>query len=191
LCFSLLDLNQVIQLLTGVSFVVSNFFNAMETQTKKEELLVLTDVINVLVSNTETGNTYAVFEENVPPLGGPPPHRHPDEEVFYVLEGEFEFVLNDLENPFKVLGGSVVHVPSNALHTFKNVGKTAGKMVVILSPGDLLDYFRVIGDPITDESQRPDLTKVPDFSKMDVSKVFEFAGAHSVEFVLPKLPEMM
>jgi len=159
----------------------------METQTKKEELLVLTDVLKVLVSNAETGNTYAVFEENVPPLGGPPPHCHPDEEVFYVLEGEFEFILNDLENPFKVFGGSVVHVPPNAWHTFKNVGNTAGKMVVFLSPGKLLDYFRMIGNPITDESQRPDLTKVPDFSKMNVSKVFEFAEAHAVEFVLPEV----
>ena len=59
-------------------------------------------------------------------------------------------------------------------------------MVVVLSPGNLLDYFRAIGTLIIDESQKPDLAKVPDFRKMDVSKVFEFAQAHEVEFVLPK-----
>ena len=103
----------------------------MKTKVKGEKLVVLTNVINVLVSNLETENEYAIFEENVPPLGGPPPHMHPDEEIFYILKGEFEFILNDLQNPFKALQGSVVHVPSNALHTFKNVGnfksrKTAG-----------------------------------------------------------------
>src|SRR5690606_40412672 len=94
----------------------------MKTKNKNEEILVLTDVIKVLVSNTEQENGYAVFEENVPPLGGPPPYRHPDEEIFYVLEGKFEFILNDMESLFKVFPGSVVHVPSNVLHTSK-IGK--------------------------------------------------------------------
>ena len=144
----------------------------MKTEVKKEEWIVLTDIIRVLVSNNETGEEYAIFEESVPPLGGPPPHMHPDEEIFYIVSGEFEFILNDLQNPFKALQGSVVHVPSNALHTFKNVGKTPGKMIVIISPGKLLDYFRVIGTEITHETKLPDLTQVPDVAGMDVSKVF-------------------
>ncbi|QGY46512.1 cupin domain-containing protein [Maribellus comscasis] len=161
----------------------------MKTNGKKEELIVLTDVIKVLVSNTETGNEYAVFEENVPPLGGPPPHMHPDEEIFYIVKGEFEFILNDIQNPFKALEGSVVHVPSNALHTFKNIGKTPGKMIVLLSPGKLLDYFRVIGKYVDETTELPDLTKVPDISKLDVTKVFEFAPGHNVQFVLPEIME--
>jgi len=161
----------------------------MKTEVKKEELIVLTDVMKVLVSNGETGNEYAVFEESVPPLGGPPPHMHPDEEIFYVVKGEFEFILNDIQNPFKALQGSVVHVPSNALHTFKNVGKTPGKMVVILSPGKLLDYFRIIGTTVNENTELPDLTKVPDISKIDVSKVFEYAPAHNIRFVLPEVME--
>ena len=150
-------------------------------------MLVLTDVIKVLVSNHEKGNNYAVFEEQVPPLGGPPPHRHPDEEIFYVLEGRFEFILTDMENPFQVFPGSVVHVPSNAIHTFKNVGGTPGKMVVLLNPGNLLDYFRAIGTPIRNHHDRPDLTKVPDTSKIDLSKVFELAPLYNIEFFLPEV----
>ena len=159
----------------------------MKTKVKREEIIVLTDIIKVLVSNYETQNEYAVFEESVPPLGGPPPHMHPDEEIFYVISGEFEFILNDIQNPFKALAGSVVHVPSNALHTFKNVGENAGKLLVILSPGKLLDYFRVIGEPINQNTEIPDLTQVPDLSKIDISKVFEFAEAHKVQFVLPEI----
>ena len=161
----------------------------MKTDVKREELIVLTDLIKVLVSNLETGNEYAVFEENVPPLGGPPQHMHPDEEIFYVVKGEFEFILNDIQNSFKALAGSVVHVSSNALHTFKNVGNTPGKMIVLLSPGKLLDYFRVIGEKVNETSELPDLTKVPDVSKLDISKVFEFAPAHNVQFVLTEIME--
>ncbi|MCK3684560.1 cupin domain-containing protein [Maribellus sp. YY47] len=161
----------------------------MKTEKKNEEMIVLTDLIKVLVSNHETGNEYAVFEENVPPLGGPPPHTHPDEEIFYIVEGSFEFILNDIQNPFKAHQGSVLHVPSNAVHTFKNVGQTPGKMVVILSPGNLMDYFRVIGTTVEENTPLPDLNKVPDFTKMDVSKAFQHARAHNVHFVLPEVME--
>ncbi|WP_167619652.1 cupin domain-containing protein [Maribellus sediminis] len=161
----------------------------MKTEVKNEQLIVLTDLITVLSGNTENGNGYAVFEERVPPLGGPPPHTHPDEEIFYVVEGEFEFILNDLQNPFKALPGSVIHVPSNAVHTFKNVGSTAGKMVVILSPGTLLDYFRVIGNKVETETDIPDLSRIPDISSIDISRAFNHAPEHNVQFVLPEIME--
>lgn len=161
----------------------------MEAQSKNEQLLVLTDVIKVLVSNVETNNTYAIFEETVPPLGGPPPHSHPDEEIFYVLQGEFEFIKNDLNNPFRALPGSVVHVSSNEIHTFKNVGDSPGKMIVMLAPGKLLDYFRAIGEPLDEKTGYPDLEKIPDCSKLNVEKVFNHAVDHNVEFILPKIAE--
>ncbi|MBP0904072.1 cupin domain-containing protein [Mariniflexile gromovii] len=159
----------------------------MKTQSKNEQLLVLTDIIMVLAISNESNNQYAIFQESVPPLGGPPPHTHPDEEVFYILEGEFEFILNDLENPFKALPGSVVHVPSNAVHTFKNVGISPGKMIVILTPGNLLDFFRDIGHTLKGADDFPNLNEVPDFSKLDLSKVFKYAPKHQVNFILPEV----
>lgn len=151
-----------------------------------EDLLVLTNVIRVLVSPEETNHTYAVFEENVPPLGGPPPHMHPDEEIFYVLEGAFEFVLHDVTTPFKAKAGSVVHVPSMALHAFKNVGDVPGKMVVVLGKGDLIDYFRTIGTPLTEQSQWPDLTCVPDLKTVDVKSAVESGERFNIKFDLPE-----
>ncbi len=157
----------------------------MKSQSKNEQLLVLTDIIKVLAINKEPNNQYVIFEESVPPLGGPPPHTHPDEEVFFILDGDFEFVLNDLESPFKALPGSVVHVPSNAVHTFKNVGTSSGKMLVILTPGELLDYFRVIGSELNSTIDMPNLNEVPDFSRLDLAKVFKHAPEHNVNFILP------
>ncbi|UKN02262.1 cupin domain-containing protein [Paracrocinitomix mangrovi] len=153
----------------------------------KEDLIVLTNVIRLLVTPEETDYEYAIFEENVPPLGGPPPHTHQDEEIFYILSGEFEFVLNDLNSPFKAQAGSVVHIPSLALHTYKNVGKTSGKMVVILSKGELIDYFRVIGNPVKNESEWPDLNNIPDMTKIDVKSVVEKGVEFNVSFELPTL----
>ena len=60
-------------------------------------------------------------------------------------------------------------------------------MVVLLNPGDLLTYFREIGKPIGKENDRPDLTQVPDVSKIDLSKGFELAPMHNIEFFLPEV----
>lgn len=156
-------------------------------KSKNEQLLVLTDLISILVNEQETNHQYAIFEECVPPLGGPPLHQHPDEELFYVLEGTFEFILNDPENPIKAFPGSVIHIPSNAVHTFKNVGETMGKMLVLLTPGNLLNYFRAIGNEIKKESDIPDLKKVPNIEKLNLDSVFKHAPSHQVKFIFPEI----
>lgn len=151
---------------------------------KNERLIVLSDLMQILVSPEQTGNSYAIIENIVPPLAGPPPHTHPDEEVFYVLEGEFDFILHDPENPQRANAGSVIHVPSMALHTFKNVGDKPGKLLVILTPGSLIDYFRGIASPY-DPENLSDMNQIPDFAKMDLSKVFALAPEFKVSYVLP------
>jgi quercetin dioxygenase-like cupin family protein len=63
-----------------------------------EKLFVLTDLITIKISAKDTANLYSVIEEIVPPGGGPPPHRHAEVEIFYVLEGTFDFVIEDILN---------------------------------------------------------------------------------------------
>ncbi|MFL6085518.1 MAG: cupin domain-containing protein [Mycobacterium sp.] len=47
----------------------------------------------------------------------PPPHRHRrEDEIFCVLEGEYEFVVGDRTIP--ATAGSVVYGPRNIPHTF-------------------------------------------------------------------------
>src|SRR5262249_58913725 len=48
-------------------------------------------------------------------------HRHPGEEVIYVLEGSLEYHI-DGETPVTVEAGAVFFVPAGAHHTAKNVG---------------------------------------------------------------------
>ncbi len=156
-------------------------------QEGQEPLLLFTDLITFRATQSSTNGQYAIFEEEVPPLGGPPPHAHPDEEIFYILRGEFQFVLNDLTNPFSAQAGSLIHVPANAVHTFKNVGKTAGKMVVIITPGHLEHYFREVAIPVSEAVEKPDLNVSPDISKIDTAKAFALAEKYGIQFFLPKV----
>ena len=48
-------------------------------------------------------------------------HKHPGEEVIYVLEGTLEYHL-DGQAPITVSAGEVVFVPAETVHAVRNVG---------------------------------------------------------------------
>ena len=59
--------------------------------------------------------------------------RHREDEMFYVLEGEFEFRCGD--RVFKAAKDSLVALPREIPHAFKNTGNALGKTLLVLIPG--------------------------------------------------------
>lgn len=59
-----------------------------------------------------------------------PAHRHPQEEIYELLEGELEIAIDDAAQV--VRPGTAVIVPPNAQHSLKAL--TSGRMIVIDSP---------------------------------------------------------
>lgn len=75
----------------------------------------------------ETGGTYSLTDSTVLPQGEAPPQiHHREDESFYVLEGEFEFL--DRDQWIKAAPGSFVRVPKGSLHTLKNSGEEVGRL---------------------------------------------------------------
>ena len=75
----------------------------------------------------------------MPPGGGPPPHIHRNEdETFYVVEGQIDFLLGDET----VTGGpgDFVNVPRGTVHRFRNSGTSAAMMILTFSP-DIEHFF--------------------------------------------------
>jgi quercetin dioxygenase-like cupin family protein len=144
----------------------------------REQLMLLGILITILIPKSATNGKYAVWEETVPPQAGPPPHTHTDEEVFYVLEGEFEFMLNGALIPAKP--GSVIHVPSGELHNYRNTGSTAGKLLTMITPGLLETFFHTVGQPVKTAADIPDLDLVPDFARMDAGQFIALAPQYKV-----------
>ena len=165
---------------------MNNYIDNLRTESY-EQLLVLTDLITLLVPAKATAGRYSIWEDIVPPLAGPPPHSHPDEEIFYVVDGSFEFMLHDPANPIPATTGAVIKIPGNALHTFRNIGTTAGKLLTCAMPGKLEDYFRAVGKPVRSAHDIPDLTKVPDFATLDIANFLQLAPQHEVTFYLPEM----
>jgi mannose-6-phosphate isomerase-like protein (cupin superfamily) len=65
------------------------------------------------------------------PRSSPYFHRDQDEN-FYVLEGNFEFLVDD--RTVECGPGSFLHLPKGTVHTFRNIGEVDGKLLVTISP---------------------------------------------------------
>lgn len=93
-------------------------------------LKVLGEEITVLASAGQT-SSYEIFRQTGPEGSGPPPHSHPWDEAFYVIEGQVHFSVGD-EQDLIAQSGTLVHVPGGSTHWFR-FGPGGGGMISITS----------------------------------------------------------
>jgi quercetin dioxygenase-like cupin family protein len=100
-----------------------------------------------------------VIEAVVPPGYSPPMHRHDfGTESFYVLEGSVRFVLGDREETHGP--GGVAHVPRSVRHSFEVLGDEPARVLDLVAPAGLWDFFAECGEPAT-ELRLPDEIDIP------------------------------
>jgi quercetin dioxygenase-like cupin family protein len=62
----------------------------------KRTLWVMGELLTQKIPGRTTGGAYSLFEVATPPGAGPPPHvNHREDEAFYVLEGGYEFLVDE------------------------------------------------------------------------------------------------
>lgn len=104
----------------------------------------------------ETGHTLmGVFESTMPPSGGFAfAHVHDAyEEVFYVLEGEIDYLLGEVWTTAPV--GTTICVPRGVVHAFRNRGPRPARHLVVHAPVDALDAIEEVGR--AGQDQWPDI----------------------------------
>ena len=68
-------------------------------------------------------------------------HKHPGEEIIYVLAGSLEYQI-DGSPPVVLQPGDVLFVPAGAIHSARNIGKVRG--------AELATYIVEKGKPLTE-----------------------------------------
>ena len=146
-------------------------------------LRVLGEVVTYKITSERTGGAYSLFEVMSEPGNGLPPHvQHREDEAFYVLEGEYEFLDNG--HTMRVGQGSLVYVPKGNLHTYKNVGMTPGKMLVSQTPGGLHErFFEEIGQEEAQDKFKPTAHE----GQLDAERIVTIAATYGIEIPPPTL----
>src|SRR5688500_17003837 len=81
----------------------------------------------------DTVGAFTLFEEAVAPQDKALPHLHHEEDqAFYVLEGEHEFVCEGCAIEAKA--GSFVYIPRGTVHSYENVGTEPGRLLILSTP---------------------------------------------------------
>ena len=137
-----------------------------------DTLNVLGDAQHVKLTGKDTQGRFTLIENENPPGTTLPVHLHRNEdEVFYVLEGRVEF---DVAGE-QVVGesGATVFLPQGVPHTWRVVGGEPARMLIMLMPAGLEEYFR-------------ELSALPADGPPDMERVLEISGRYGIEFPEPQ-----
>lgn len=88
--------------------------------------------LHVRLSGDVTGGAFSIIETVNAPGKGPPKHRHPEAEIFRVLEGRYLYEVDG--SRFYAAAGDVVSIPGNAEHCFINVTDKPARQYIMITP---------------------------------------------------------
>ena len=93
-----------------------------------------TDALRLIATGEQTGGSIGVLEDTSSPGDGPPRHvHHSNDELFYVLEGEFLFLVGERQE--SVSAETCVFVPRGTVHAYKVIGSERGRLLSAVIPG--------------------------------------------------------
>jgi quercetin dioxygenase-like cupin family protein len=111
------------------------------------------ETVRVRISGEQTGGAYSIIETVVLPNSGAPLHRHDNEdEIFYIVEGEFDLTYGDKTH--RVKPGTVAVLPKGEAHTYRNVGEEPGKILITIVPAGFEHFFEEVTDTGDAEEMR-------------------------------------
>ena len=143
-------------------------------------LLLLGDVRTVKAGGSETRGGLTVVEQIAAPGAVAPLHRHPYQEVFYILDGELEFtgLAQGERETFTVGPGGTVHAAPGVAHGYRNTGTVPARFLAIMQPAGAEGFFEEVGVWLDEQGRPP-----ADAPEPSPDEVREAAARHGIEFL--------
>ncbi len=133
-----------------------------------EQLHVMGVMLKFLCTADKTDKAWSLMEAVLPKHSGPPPHDHPWDEAYYVMEGEVRFSLGDRVELVKA--GDFIYAPGGTLHAFQGASESPARMLIFDVPAHAEAFFREVDREV----------KV---LPRDMAKVPEIGDRHQLRFV--------
>jgi mannose-6-phosphate isomerase-like protein (cupin superfamily) len=104
-----------------------------------------------MVEDGDSGGRFSLVEHTIAPGAlAAPMHMHTKEDEYsFVLEGTFAAILDGQEIEAKP--GDLVFKPRGQWHTFWNPGRDRTRVLEIISPAGLEQFFRLVDAPETEQ----------------------------------------
>jgi quercetin dioxygenase-like cupin family protein len=137
----------------------------------------LNQLVIIRAGGRQTANAFSLLEFVTPVGGGAPYHVHrADDETFYVLEGELEFISDER----RTIGGpgTSVFLPRNIPHGFRVVGTSPARFLLFSAPAGFEEFVMEAGVPAAS------LT-LPAPSPPDMAKLKSLAAKYHIETLGP------
>jgi mannose-6-phosphate isomerase-like protein (cupin superfamily) len=117
-------------------------------------LEIPTGEVMIKVATKETNGSLTVLEFLIGPKEGPALHTHlREDELWYVVEGDFRFKAGDAM--LRASTGGMAFGPRGTPHCFQNIGDTPGRLLVITTPSGLerfFEQFAALPGPVNSEA---------------------------------------
>lgn len=98
------------------------------------------DLVTIKADTQQTNGSLTVLEFQIGPKQGPALHTHVrEDELWYVIEGEFRFKAGDAL--LQASTGGMAFGPRGTPHCFQNIGDAPGRLLVITTPSGLERFF--------------------------------------------------
>ena len=134
-----------------------------------------------LVEKKDTSGTFSLLEATLAPGNEPPPHMHSrKDELFYVLEGEFDTYVG--EEAFKVTKGECIFLPKFKPHAFV-IRSLRLRMLILYTPGGVEEVFRKVSSP-AQHLEPP--TEALTYSQSDLEQTARRFSEYGVQILSPE-----
>ena len=134
-----------------------------------------------LAEAPDTSGAFSLFEATLVPGTEPPPHVHSrEDELFYVLEGEFDVYVG--KEVFKGKTGECIFLPRFKPHTFI-VRSSRLRLLILFAPAGVEEAFRGMSSPA--QNLEPP-TEALTYSAEDLEQTAQRFSASGVRMLTPE-----
>jgi quercetin dioxygenase-like cupin family protein len=125
------------------------------------------NILDLKVSGKDTNGELAIFEQTSISQGrGTPLHIHPQQdEVFYVLEGEYYFKVGT--EKYRLSVGDSIFMPRKVPHAWTQVSEK-GKMTVIFQPAGKMEEFFIAMADLKSEPTSEEIARIFTENEMQI-----------------------
>jgi quercetin dioxygenase-like cupin family protein len=129
-----------------------------------EPLWFLGTLARVLLDGEQTGERFALIELVFPKGASPPLHSHPQDETFYIRDGQVTVWVDG--QPRSCRQGAIAFAPGGTPHSFRVESDTA-QMLVLSTPAGIERYVRALAEP----AEWPWLPSPPDGPRVPAERI--------------------